>query len=780
MADWKSNNRSIPPKTRFSDGKQLGIIEKILHSYGFIQCMNKDCRLFFHFSEFYGSDMEVGDTVEFDVAFDKKTSKPIAVNVERSFQNQENNVESRMSGTVATPATHADSFGRGDATAAADSMGSVCYQRGGETFFVPYALADTPNKNILSTGDTVEFVLAEVDNVFMAKKVKLLKRGPKPDRYQGVICTKRDNFGFIERSDVVREIFFHFSEWRGQMRQLQLGADVEFNISLRNGKEVATSVEALESGTVIFEDVDKDKRRGRILKPLSTLHDQQNEKLRQSVCDPLGGRIVYETVTGSIEIPYGDKDQKGAFTLLENDIVHFNIATDRRDQLQRATNITLVTSDTFRLNNEKREKGLVTAVKERYCFLRTAQTPRLFAHLSEVLLEENDEEATELHVGDIVEFTLASTDSPNRPTAQRLLIKPFNSPEASKLRDLLSEDDLIQGIIDVESTPDQPGAITYNQNSVARSISFNSDSCTENFSSGDRVEFLANDGAALLVKRCQKFIRGYVAALKAEFGFIEYYSHDKEIFFHFSTYEGNIEDLELGDDVEFTVSRKGGKPAAGVVRRSKVTSKPMMVEEKARDGVIIRSVRICNPDQNEYKGEIEDTEDGKRYSFCVMSLVDKRDILQPNDKVSFRLATDPNLEENGKSLMAYKVRAIRERYTATVDCLKGQFGFLNYENETGKKLFFHLSDVVSEGVIRPGDTLDFVIVQNKTGRFAASNLRRTATSTMSSNTRARPLRLISRLKSNCEDGPKVVAIRQPYGPDTKRKGFEPRTGPMSV
>lgn len=779
MADWKSNNRSIPSKTRFSNGKQMGTIEKILHSYGFIQCMNKENRLFFHFSEFYGSDMEVGDTVEFDISYDKKTSKPIAVNVERCSQSQETVVESRISGTVATPARHIDSNGRGDATAAADSMGSVCYQRGGETFFVPYCQTDTHNKSVLSIGDTVEFVLAEVDNIYMAKKVKLLKRGPKPDRYQGVICTKRDNFGFIERADVVREIFFHFSEWRGQMRQLQLGADVEFNISLRNGKEVATSVEALESGTVIFEDIDKDKRRGRIRKPLVN-HEQQNEKSRQSACDPLGGRIVYETVTGSIEIPFGDKDQKGTYTLLENDIVHFNIATDRRDQLQRATNITLVTKDTFQLNSEIREKGLVTAVKERYCFLRTAQIPRLFAHLSEVILNESDEEAAELRVGNIVEFTLATTDSPNRPTAQRLLLKPSNSPEAIKLKDLLSEDDLIQGVIEVESTSDQPGAITYNQNSVTKSISYNFDSCTENFSSGDRVEFSANDGCALLVKRCQKFIRGYVAALKAEYGFIEYFSHDKEIFFHFSTYEGNIEDLELGDDVEFTVSRKGGKPAAGVVRRSKVTSKPMMVEEKVRDGVIIRSVRICNPDQNEYKGEIEDSTDGKRYSFCVMSLVDKRDILQPNDKVSFRLATDPNLEENGKSLMAYKVRAIRERYIATVDCLKGQFGFLNYENEAGKKLFFHLSDVVSEGNIRPGDTLDFVIVQNKTGRFAASNLRRIATSTNSTNSRERPQRLISRLKSNCEDGPKVVAIRQPYGPDSKRKGFEPRAGPMSI
>ena len=50
-----------------------------------------------------------------------------------------------------------------------------------------------------------------------------------------------------------------------------------------------------------------------------------------------------------IEIPYGDKDQKGDYTLQVSDIVEFNIATDRRDKLERATNIVLV-EDTFKVS----------------------------------------------------------------------------------------------------------------------------------------------------------------------------------------------------------------------------------------------------------------------------------------------------------------------------------------------------------------------------------------------------------------------------------------------
>lgn len=56
-----------------------------------------------------------------------------------------------------------------------------------------------------------------------------------PVKYQGVVCSMKENFGFIERADVVKEIFFHFSESKGLSEDtLQLGDDVEFNIQTRN------------------------------------------------------------------------------------------------------------------------------------------------------------------------------------------------------------------------------------------------------------------------------------------------------------------------------------------------------------------------------------------------------------------------------------------------------------------------------------------------------------------------------------------------------------------
>lgn len=44
----------------------------------------------------------------------------------------------------------------------------------------------------------------------------------------------QDAFGFIERADVVKEIFFHYSEFKGDLEALQAGDDVEFSIKDRN------------------------------------------------------------------------------------------------------------------------------------------------------------------------------------------------------------------------------------------------------------------------------------------------------------------------------------------------------------------------------------------------------------------------------------------------------------------------------------------------------------------------------------------------------------------
>lgn len=70
--------------------------------------------------------------------------------------------------------------------------------------------------------------------------------------------------------------------------------------------------------------------------------------------DPLPGRIAARISFTEKELFFGDKDTKSKVTLLEGDHVQFNISTDRRDKLERATNIEIL-PDTFQFTKETRE-----------------------------------------------------------------------------------------------------------------------------------------------------------------------------------------------------------------------------------------------------------------------------------------------------------------------------------------------------------------------------------------------------------------------------------------
>jgi len=64
--------------------------------------------------------------------------------------------------------------------------------------------------------------------------VKVIKAASSNVIFQGVVCSLKDNYGFIERADVVKEIFFHFSEFHDDLQCLSLGDDVQFSIQIRN------------------------------------------------------------------------------------------------------------------------------------------------------------------------------------------------------------------------------------------------------------------------------------------------------------------------------------------------------------------------------------------------------------------------------------------------------------------------------------------------------------------------------------------------------------------
>ncbi|ALC43437.1 Unr [Drosophila busckii] len=751
--------------------RETGIIEKLLHSYGFIQCCERQARLLFHFSQFSGNidHLKIGDPVEFEMTYDRRTGKPIASQVSKIAPEVVLS-EERVTGTVTTE-LRTDSAN--NVLSSSETTGRISYENRGECFFLPYTKDDVEGNVNLRAGDKVSFQIATNQRGNLGACHIRLENPAQPVKYRGVVCSMKESFGFIERADVVKEIFFHFSEAEGNV-ELRPGDDVEFTIQTRSstsvppqGREYACNITRLPPGSVIFEDVDSTIYKGQVLKSL-----ERNNAVRQNN-DPLPGRIRYRAADYSeVEVPFGEKDQKGDFTLRHGDWVQFLLATDRRDQLQRATSIALL-DETFKVSGEKREQGTIASLKEGFGFLRCVERQaRLFFHFTEVL-----DTSREIEVNDEVEFTVIQEPGLAYNNSRLQAIRIQHLPANSVQFETLMASAIEAGCVTREA-PKSPiksqdrvegGVITYEHGDAKKTIMYFLKDCEKPPRIGERVRFdiymLENNNHASAEPTGQLY-RGFIAVIKENFGFIETISHDEEVFFHFSNYQGNPNWLELGQEVEYTLAPNGNTsvsgnclPAENVRTLPKNSIPQPALLENVHNGVVARPLRCINPEQQEYAGLIEIQDELRttcisQHEFGITSLVNKRDLLQKGDLVRFRI------DESGR---AAEVNAVRLKKRATVDSIKGQFGFLNFEVEDGKKLFFHMSEVQGSTVaLHPGDTVEFSVVTNqRNGKSSACNVLKI---------NDRPDRLISRLKLNGDDGvPRLILMRAPKGP--QGKGF---------
>lgn len=211
---------------------------------------------------------------------------------------------------------------------------------------------------------------------------------------------------------------------------------------------------------------------------------------------------------------------------------------------------------------------------------------------------------------------------------------------------------------------------------------------------------------------------GFIAVLKETFGFIETVRHDEEVFFHFSNCIGNPNSYELGQEVEYTLAKRsvssGGAclPGENVKILEKGTIPQPAVIDIIYNGIVTRPLRCTNPNQQQYSGLIdclnEAGETMSTHEFGITSLTNKRDLLQKDDYVVFKI------DEIGR---AAEVTAVRQKKRTIVDSIKGQFGFLDYEVEEGKKLFFHMTEVQgNSNNLYAGDSVEFSIVRNQVSK----------------------------------------------------------------
>lgn len=220
-----------------------------------------------------------------------------------------------------------------------------------------------------------------------------------------------------------------------------------------------------------------------------------------------------------------------------------------------------------------------------------------------------------------------------------------------------------------------------------------------------------------------KVYNGFIAVLKESFGFIETLQHDKEVFFHFSNFVSNPLNLEVGQEVEYTLSKRNGSNAGNCLPAEFVKILPRgtiaqpSVPDTIYNGIVVRPLRCNNPDQLEYSGLVQYINDageyGSTHEFGITSLTNKRDLLQKDDYVVFKIDAGQR---------AADVTAIRQKLRANVDSIKGQFGFLDFEVDEGKKLFFHMTEVQGLSTnLHSGDCVEFSVVKNQVSKVRLSN-----------------------------------------------------------
>lgn len=140
----------------------------------------------------------------------------------------------------------------------------------------------------------------------------------------------------------------------------------------------------------------------------------------------------------------------------------------------------------------------------------------------------------------------------------------------------------------------------------------------------------------------------------------------------------DAENIDVGDEVEFTLARKTAKVSAESIRKlAPGTVAPEQVEPAILDGVIVRSMRIVNPEQEEYPGLVQATSDGDDtiYEYGITSLADKRDFLQKGDSVKFQVAVVTATGQRRATHLAAKrkfqkskVESLKANVSAVVNC----------------------------------------------------------------------------------------------------------------
>eukprot|EP01137_Pigoraptor_chileana_P000542 Opistho-2@36906 len=842
------------------NARVTGSVERLRESFGFISCHLSN-NLFFHFNAFDGDARSIrpGDAVEFSVALDPSNNRlcaqdvvllPPGTEVRRSSSTTSstaaNGQQSPVNGGPAAEATYRGVVER-EPKRSDDAFGSASgkieyTEVGGDErrAYASFSAREVEGDSFPRRGDIVEFGVDRRGGGSGGRRatwVRFVERA-RDERQLGVVSSVKDSYGFVERCDGSGEVFFHFSECLDVNPDdgipfVRPGDEAEFSVTRRGGKLMAGSIRVVPPGTIPVDvpkaDADAAPRTGAVQQtPRSARGDW-----------PAVGLIYASDESGSFTLPFvadGTAEYVASIvTLKPGDPVEFRMASHPScPRIRRAVGVAKSSqsarssADGGRGSSAGRETGVVATVRDGFGFIKCCdRDARVFFHFSEL--------ADSLHEprpGDEFEFSVIA-DKSDRLNAVRITVLPRNSVSFYNV-----STEVISGKVEKpcessrgrrgpKSTPaadPQPGTIRFAlPDTTSSTIEFyekDADGSVRTIETGDEVQFsIAEDkrtkskravNVAITKRVSDQVEQGFISGLKDNFGFIETSDREREVFFHYSEFDGSVDELRVGDEVEYASSTRQGKPSAVKVRKLK---KGTILSEEVGDVEYSGTVTVAPPSRpseaaNGNTGRIEYTAeaapeaapaatngesgasdenangdasaDTPTPSVCEIAFAssgsrDKRG-LKVGDSVRFYIAVHP---QTGRR-RAVDIKRIKPLHRALVERTKGQYGFIAFkgDEEGDGSLYFHQNDVEDGVELHSGDEVEFgVQVNPRTSKSAAVKVRRVKEAVREAAAPSvRPTTLFRRQAEDDAQGPRFGASRAPKMPDGTR-GFDPKIRP---
>ncbi|KAI6653196.1 Cold shock domain-containing protein E1-like [Oopsacas minuta] len=731
------------PQTTLKVMRETGIIERLMENYGFIACCERDATVFFHKSQFMGPEaLKVGMEVEFEVGTDKKNGKLIArrlMMLPKGSVSFEIVTPDKLFGHVIQESAPSVSptktlQKRIPNSPHSPKNGQIVVNQSGECFFIPYDASDVVNNQGLKKGDKVSFYIAVDKRTHTTMARRLIVVEPVlPPFLRGVISSLRSTYGFIDREDVVEEVYFHFSEFQSNINAVTLLAAVEFVPIMSGGKLQATQVKLLPAETVVIKEISKELYKGTV-----TMLPVPNGK--QKHVTTRNGEIISDNLAG-MRLDFSQNDMVNKYTLKEGDLVSFHVMSDKRNLNKWATRVTL--EEMIDKDTKSRESGIVVTVKDGYAFIRCAERKaRIFFHFSEIV----DSDQT-VQVNSEVEFSTAEEPV----TARLLAIRIKKLPEGTIA--LETSDITYEGEIVKEFRP-QTRDVTSPSNTLAQKAS-----STDGFGNIqywtpegelERILYFENENTPLIgdivifhvtqtkggsachavdivvSKRCEDVeFRGFVSCLKDGYGFLEREDHTMETFFQFSALkDAKTSDIDIGSEVKYTQGVKNSKisaisvhliPAGTIIREE--------VHNNVFEGIV--TAQWKGAEQSSH-GKITPDESHlatnpylpTNLPFSSSSLRTPKLNPELHQKVTFQIGIHP---------VTRQVRAVNvtipqeqiKRYRGVVELVKenmrGMYGFINIIGEESN-FYFQMSSVIHGAPLLAGDEVECELVLNEKTR----------------------------------------------------------------